>query len=115
MDEDTPPLNPPSTTPSPQSSIPEQQAAQSIMECNRPFNADISVDQMLVELHEAFTSDGDCEQLLFMQSRVLDALFARLISRAMTGVDENGDPVIDYIDSQNINLALRAQKVDLLA
>ncbi len=88
----------------------QQQAIQSIIACQRSSDKTLTADQMLSELHNAFTADGDGAHLLFTQVQVLDSLFARLLNKALTANGCSGNPVPDYVNDTRILLALQTQR-----
>lgn len=68
-----------------------------------------SDDDILLEFHNALVRDAEGEQLLFTQSRTLDALYNRLVVQALTS-PYIGSNNTGYIGTETLRLALAAQK-----
>jgi hypothetical protein len=83
------------------------QTMRSLRLCNLPFDDVGDDDDMLIELHNAFVNDGGGHKTLFTQAQTLDALFHRLLARALK--NPYNDPTSLYIDDEYTDLALRAQ------
>ncbi len=86
--------------------LPYIQAARSLAACERPFNENVTADGMLAELEYTFMADGDCETLLFTQTRVLDSMFHRALSKALEGKGN-----ANCLDDDRFKLAMRSQKL----
>jgi hypothetical protein len=86
------------------------QAAHGMAAIGQMFARDLTAQDMLDSLRVALSQDGDGEAMLFNQAQVLDTLFHRLTVNALSGVDDDGQPVPDYVDIERVNLLLRAQK-----
>lgn len=80
------------------------QAAQSLAEIIRPQNPAQGVTEMILELHRCYEQDGNCETLLFLQARLLDSMFNRLVLRAFQADQAH------HFNDEAVNLALRAQR-----
>jgi hypothetical protein len=86
------------------------QAASSLAHTLRtnPYVPATTADEMLLELHHGFVDDRDCEHLLFLQARTLDAMFNRLVIRALKAPTTAGQE--GGIDDDRLKLALTAQR-----
>lgn len=84
-------------------------AMNSLHQCQRPFTGALTADDMLLELHNALVHDTDGQTMLFTHAQTLNALFHRLIARAVDCPDPQGNPTL-YVSDRMTVLALTAQK-----
>lgn len=85
-------------------------AAQSLRACFFPFNPDMPLSAVKDALESARDQDKDGQTLLDTQTRVLDSLFHRLITRALNPTRNMDGTPQNYVNGEYMDLALRAQK-----
>lgn len=85
-------------------------AADSMAAIAQQFAKELTASDMLDVLQSSLRGDREGAGMMFAQSRVLDMLFHRLTLKAMSGVDDKGDPIKNYVEQETLHLALRAQK-----
>jgi hypothetical protein len=87
-----------------------EKAAASIAKIGEFVARDLTAQDMLDALRSALAQDGNGQAMMFCQSQVLDMLFHRLINKALSGVDEQGEMDPNYVDDTRIDMALRTQR-----
>ncbi len=85
-------------------------AAQGMAAIAKQFSKELTAVDMLDVLQSSFRNDHEGAGMMFTQSQVLDALFHRLTLKAMSGVDDKGAPISNYVEEEVLDLALKAQK-----
>lgn len=85
------------------------QAMRVMTACTRPFADADTADDMLLELHNALVTDTDCQKMIFTHAHTLNALYHRLLSRALENHRLDGKPTLQVHDRM-ASLALQAQK-----
>lgn len=85
-------------------------AAQGMAAIAQQFSKELTATDMLSVLQSSFRNDHEGAGMMFTQSQVLDALFHRLTLKAMSGVDDKGNPIRNYVEERTLELALRTQK-----
>lgn len=85
-------------------------AAQGMAAIAKQFSKELTAIDMLDVLQSSFRNDHEGAGMMFTQSQVLDALFHRLTLKAMSGVDDKGAPIPNYVEEEVLDLALKAQK-----
>jgi hypothetical protein len=90
--------------------FPTVQAARSLLQTIRPFDQNITEDDVKWNIRGGIVaiSDNQDERILYGQMRVLDALFHRVTVKAMKSPQPESDGV-NYVDDERLVLALRAQ------
>ncbi len=97
--------------------LPVAQAARSLAQCIRPFDQNITLDEVAWSLRSGLAirgTDWEDEEILYGHARVLDSMFHRLVVKGLQKVTyyNSKPPEIDdaytYIDDARIDLALRA-------
>ncbi len=86
------------------------QAAEGMEAIAKHFSRSLTATDMLDVLQSAMRRDSNGHGMMFTQMQVLDSLFHRLILNSMSGIDEDGEPIKNYVSEMNLNLALRTQK-----
>lgn len=85
-------------------------AAHSLQAIGQVISQTLTAGDMLDMLRSALATDKKGTAMLFTQAQVLDALFHRLTMKALSGTDDKGQPLRDYVHEGQIHLALRTQK-----
>lgn len=85
-------------------------AAESLRAIGKAFIPELALVDMMDILRRSLVNDRDGLGILFTQAQVLDSLFNRMTIKALSGVDDKGNPARDYVDNARIELALRTQK-----
>jgi hypothetical protein len=85
-------------------------AAHSLKAIGQVISQNLTANDMLEMLRASLATDASGAAMLFTQAQVLDALFHRLTMKALSGADEAGQPLPDYVHEGQVHLALRTQK-----
>lgn len=88
-----------------------ERAARALFACEQPFADQADAAAFRDELMRMRDADREGEELLYLQSRVLDALFSRCVVAALDHPGRARNPTSpQYIDSDGVYMALRAQR-----
>ena len=108
--QDTPPRAPHARTPRlPQTAI--AGAAPCLQQIAPPLAGAVNADDILAGLHAAHCTDAACEDLLFVQAHLLDALFKRLVFRDMHSRSTKFEDGTPYLREDHVELALKSQRL----
>lgn len=102
-----PPKNPPTT---PDLPVPVHLSAESLTRCALFTDATITPRTMRQMMESAQADDQFHEETLARQAQVLDALFHRLVVKALTSPYKGRADDPAYVDNDRLDLALRAQR-----
>lgn len=90
-------------------SAPIAQAARGLKEIARPFADGLGLSDLEADLARSLEDGGDTESLLYMQARLLDTLFKRMLARDVHSRFIAADGCAAF-DDERLKLALRSQK-----